>query len=708
MAVELSPTCPGSESPFFGLNTQTGLTWPWQYNGGAAPNPPPSNSLPLVIPGFVTNLTKLSGTINAPFDTNPADVISGKTISETSTKKFLDLQFDPIQFQEYLTGFPMRKTESIPGVLSLEYTLFSLPFDFDVYRTQKLKFEPNVDIQLQLNRIYDWRVRDESNNIVQTGTGNLVTMKAGHTLLLTTKADNFQITLTPTYKMNNQFTTQIRDSVQVSLDLKALGLTVKSPGLEICNPFDSEECITIGAINESVGPVVDLNFDITNFAVDAYAPTTFELPGFADIQGATITLHPDDAPPVVTYTNPDLALDAAGQVTVNSISQVTSSVVDQDGGTVQILNQPFRTYTCVDLGAKTYPFTLTDGRCNGAVYNAPVNIIDNMKPTVLTVAPFELPLNASGQASLTATQIDNGSYDNCTVVSRSISKTSFTCADLGVNTITLTVTDQSGNSQTATVAVTISDKTNPTVVCKNIVAQLDGNGNVTITPASVFQSGADNCGVVNPQSVTPNTFSCASLADNPVTLTVNDGHGNTATCNATVNVQDKVAPTVVCKPVTIFLDANGQAGITTASVFQSGADNCGIVNQESVLPSAFTCSNLGANTVTLKVNDSHGNTATCTATVTVKNNIAPTLLCEKRRSSSTPTDRPASPSPRSTTAAHDNCTITLAGLQPTQLQLRQPGRQLVKTAGTDQSSNKAECNAIVTVKDATIAPTAVL
>jgi len=71
----------------------------------------------------------------------------------------------------------------------------------------------------------------------------------------------------------------------------------------------------------------------------------------------------------------------------------------------------------------------------------------------------------------------------------------------------------------------------------------------------------------------------------------------------TVTVVDNTPPSVVCKTATAVLNGTGNASITTADVFQSGADNCGTVNQVSVTPNTFTCANIEPTFVTLVVND---------------------------------------------------------------------------------------------------------
>jgi hypothetical protein len=47
-----------------------------------------------------------------------------------------------------------------------------------------------------------------------------------------------------------------------------------------------------------------------------------------------------------------------------------------------------------------------------------------------------------------------------------------------------------------------------------------------------------------------------------VTLTVTDANGNTSTCDATVTIEDNIAPTAICQNITVQLDATGNVTIT--------------------------------------------------------------------------------------------------------------------------------------------------
>ncbi len=239
----------------------------------------------------------------------------------------------------------------------------------------------------------------------------------------------------------------------------------------------------------------------------------------------------------------------------------------------------------------------------------------------------------------------------------------------------------------------------PTVICKNATAELNAAGMATITPAMVFQSGTDNCGVVAPSSVSPASFQCAHMGLRNVTLTVNDGNGNNATCVATVNVVDKLGPVLICKPFTANLNTAGTASIIPANVYQSGTDNCGIINIQYVLPNNFTCANLGNQLVTLTANDGYGNLGTCQATVTVSDKIAPTMLCRPATIYLNAAGQASLTAAQVNNGSFDNCGITVLSIDKASFNCSNIGANTVALGGMDQSSNRGQCSATVTVVD---------
>jgi hypothetical protein len=103
-----------------------------------------------------------------------------------------------------------------------------------------------------------------------------------------------------------------------------------------------------------------------------------------------------------------------------------------------------------------------------------------------------------------------------------------------------------GNQLIHVQIITVEDTTPPTALCQNITVVLDKFGNASITPDQINNGSFDNCApaFALTYSVTPNTFTCANLGDNVVTLTVTDPCGNSSTCTAIVTVVEGIAPCV--------------------------------------------------------------------------------------------------------------------------------------------------------------------
>ncbi|MCW0484027.1 right-handed parallel beta-helix repeat-containing protein [Gaoshiqia sediminis] len=93
------------------------------------------------------------------------------------------------------------------------------------------------------------------------------------------------------------------------------------------------------------------------------------------------------------------------------------------------------------------------GAGEGGIYIGALGLPNN--PPTAVCQSVIITLDAIGEAILSASQVDGGSYDpDGDNITRSIDKTSFTCADAGENTVTLTVSDgQETDMCTATVTV---------------------------------------------------------------------------------------------------------------------------------------------------------------------------------------------------------------------------------------------------------------
>ncbi|MCO6492253.1 MAG: T9SS type A sorting domain-containing protein [Phaeodactylibacter sp.] len=99
-----------------------------------------------------------------------------------------------------------------------------------------------------------------------------------------------------------------------------------------------------------------------------------------------------------------------------------------------------------------------------------------------------------------------------------------------------------------------------------------------------------------------------------VLLTATDAAGNTISCAATVTLTTSMEAR--CKNIYVQLGEDGQASIAPEEVDFGSYASCGALSL-SVSPADFTCEEVGINVVTLTATNDNGETASCTAQVTV-------------------------------------------------------------------------------------------
>ncbi|OWY24109.1 hypothetical protein C7N43_23650, partial [Sphingobacteriales bacterium UPWRP_1] len=432
-------------------------------------------------------------------------------------------------------------------------------------------------------------------------------------------------------------------------------------------------------------------FTCANTGVNTVVLTVTDVNGKTASCSASVTVQ-DNVAPVATCKNATVFLNAAGTATVTT-AQVNNGTAD-NCGTLTYSVSPGN-FTCANLGNNTVTLTATDASGVTSSCTATVTVADNIAPSALC-KNATVVLSATGTGTLNVSQINNGSTDNCGTITTTLSKTSFNCSNAGFNTVTMTVTDGSNNSASCSATVTVVDNVAPVASCKNATVTLSAAGTATLTPVQVNNGSSDNCGTVNLVSVAPNSFSCSNIGNNTVTLTVNDGNGNTATCMATVTVTDNIVPTALCKNASVTLSATGTASITTAQINNGSTDNCGTVSV-SLNNTNFTCANIGANTVVLTATDASNNTATCSATVTVTDNTAPVAVCQNitvTLSGGVATVTPAQVNGGST----DNCgVVNLVSVSPNAFNCSNIGNNTVTLSVNDGKGNTANCQATVTV-----------
>jgi len=445
----------------------------------------------------------------------------------------------------------------------------------------------------------------------------------------------------------------------------------------------------------------------------------------------------DTIRPVAKAKNVTVYLDATGRATLNANQMDNGSydncafllAFDHDGDEWTEPNRDdlYRHFDCDDIGTHQVTLFAIDKSYNFGYATATVTVLDTMKP-VIRLKNIVVNLgtdndnwwwgddddddNGGNSSTITEAMLDNGSYDNCGINSVSMSQSTFSCANIGTNKVTVTMKDASGNTSTATAIVTVEDNTAPDVKTKNITVALNASGSATIATTNIDNGSSDNCGIAS-EKLSASSFSCSNLGKNTVTLTITDASGNTSSADATVTVVDNIAPVARAKNATVYLDANGNASIAASQLDNGSSDNCGYVmafdhdGDEWTNPNAdektmnFTCRNIGSNNVTVYAIDKSNNYSAASVVVTVIDNIAPVVKTKNITVNLGANGSVVVPAASVDGGSYDNCSIASESLSQSTFTCANIGNTTVKLTVTDPAGNSSMGTAVITVKDAT-------
>ncbi len=163
-----------------------------------------------------------------------------------------------------------------------------------------------------------------------------------------------------------------------------------------------------------------------------------------------------------------------------------------------------------------------------------LDLKDVQPPQAICVGTTILQLDEQGTATITAEEIDDGSMDNCGIMSKSLSKSTFTTADVGEQFTILTVTDAEGNESSCEAKIIIEARDDPGITCvEAITLELEANRRVSLDPRELFSGGT---GTIQ-YSVDKEEFSCADLGEQKIVFSYATPTEE-GTCEITVTVED--------------------------------------------------------------------------------------------------------------------------------------------------------------------------
>ncbi|MBX2876832.1 MAG: T9SS type A sorting domain-containing protein [Saprospiraceae bacterium] len=401
--------------------------------------------------------------------------------------------------------------------------------------------------------------------------------------------------------------------------------------------------------------------------------------------------------PVATCKDIEVELNDDGEALIK-----IEDVYDGEFCGIAHLDTDILDFSC---GMGTTPVTLTLTDMDGTVTSctANVTVVDPEFPTAVC-QEATVYLDENGLATVDASALDGGSTDNCGVVavtfldgSTQFSYDNCSTATAVGFTATLKVADHYGNSSTCTSQVSVIDNTPPVLNCKDVIVPLGESGIVVVNQNTILAEPiSDNCQIMSQDNFSIN-FDCSQLGTHTFNLSSSDQSGNESSCSATVTIVDETTPTAVCQDISVQLDVSGSAKVTTGEIDNGSSDACGSLDL-SLDITEFGCEQLGPNSVVLTVLDDYGNSSSCTASVTVQDQIDPTARCEnltveigpdgQYRLSATDIDEIGS-------GSYDNCTVASLSVSPDNFS--DIGTFPLTLTATDSRGNIGTCGASVTV-----------
>jgi hypothetical protein len=283
-----------------------------------------------------------------------------------------------------------------------------------------------------------------------------------------------------------------------------------------------------------------------------------------------------------TFTGPNVATDAngtlvygtnAGNICVAYIRLDDVSATDSCPGTVSISAQvfpngnlagaPIGTFavvpggsvelsSAIPAGTHILRYTYSDVCGNTGTTDYDFRVEDQTPPVAICEDGLNLSIAGSannGFAILTPDNIDAGSYDDCSGITRSIARVDandaaigsygpqimLTCADLGTVRVGLRVTDAVGNVNFCWLDVLLEDKLTPGCIAPEITftapAECFAGGEGCYTTVTLEFAATDECSNAAASIELDGNFNGGFVADNLAALGVsvnvaNDGDGN--------------------------------------------------------------------------------------------------------------------------------------------------------------------------------------
>jgi hypothetical protein len=515
----------------------------------------------------------------------------------------------------------------------------------------------------------------------------------------------------------NGNTTEVEAIVNV---IDTVSPSVELQNIEVVTNAEGSTSISVEDIEVASSDncnIVSKELNVDQFTCEDYgSPVEVELTvtdnsGNQTTETALVTLI-DQTAPVADPNDIAVQLNADGSFTLTDqmVTDLISNDLDDCSGvnpnSIVISQMEF---SCEDLGVNQLSYALLDNADNLGGAQFTVTVEDNQAPLAIA-QDITVQLDENGFASISGMDADNGSEDNCTITSRDLSVSEFTCDDLGSVEITMTVADASGNEDTDTFTATVEDNVGPSI--DEVIAvtlYLDENGEGIIDSSPILVQASDACGLgsvfIDGQGEDEDLeldglpFNCELAGEGEnFPAYVTDINGNQTEFWLNLNIVDTISPAFSLTQIELELEPSGSASLTEGMLIDYATDNCEV--GEILIQDGFMdCSQIGEFTTLVTVSDIHGNSIQRSLDVTLVDNLAPIALAQDLNVQLDENGLATITGLDADNGSEDNCSIALRDLSVSEFTCDDIGQVEVTLTVVDESGNQDETTFIATVED---------
>ncbi|MEM7036970.1 MAG: HYR domain-containing protein, partial [Bacteroidota bacterium] len=456
-----------------------------------------------------------------------------------------------------------------------------------------------------------------------TGSGTNITVS-----LLATDASFNSSTCTFTFTTEDNTAPSITCPGAQSLIMDATCMatlpdyTTLAAAADNCDPTPTiTQSPAIGATVSGVGPTV---VTLTATDDDGNSNSCMFNVNHIDSQDPTIVCPPNQTGPVDASCNVSLP-DFTGSATTSDNCDPSPTVTQS----------PVPSTTVSGAGTSiTISLLATDASFNSNTCTFTFTTEDTTAPAITCPGAQSINMGAGCTATLpdfSGVTVANDNCDPTPTITQSPTSGS-TVSGVGPTVVTMTATDDDGNSNSCTFNVAHIDTEDPVIVCPpNQTGPVDASCNVSLPDFTGSATTSDNCdpSPTVTQSPAPSTTVSGAGTSISVSLLATDASLNSATCTFTFTTQDTTDPNITCPSTqSVIMDAACNAMLADYTGLAAATDNCDPTPTITQSPaSGATVSGAGPTSVMLTATDDDGNSASCTFNVSHIDNTNPTIVC---------------------------------------------------------------------------------